>query len=115
MQRCPYSRLSPKANEWREKRIARFAKMRTRKAELHAKRTKNEPIRQEWRGRFAFTLTYQNRMTGDFHALDFYISDKRINSFRVTRDGRPWRKQVSLTDALDGLRKAIPQFKILHE
>lgn len=66
--------------------------------------------RGEWRGKFAFTITYQNRMTGIFHALDFYLSQKRVNSYRIMVDGKLWRKQISATEALAWLRGKLPRF-----
>lgn len=98
----------------RRKNRERLARWRARKQELRLGRDPDEPIRGEWRGRFAFTITYQNRITNEFHALDFYISDKRVNSFRVHRDGVLWKKQISLTRAIRGLRKSIPKFR-LHQ
>ena len=89
-----------------------MARWRASKARLHVERSKDEPIRGEWRGRFAFTISYQSRLDGTFHSLDFYLSDKRVNSFRVTLDGKPWRKQISATDALVWLRGKLPKFRL---
>lgn len=94
----------------REKDRAKKARWRARKEAIRL--GSDEPIRGEWRGKFAFTITYQNRMIGVFHSLDFYLSQKRINSFMVTLDGKPWREQVSATEALMWLRKKLPKFSI---
>ncbi len=96
----------------RKKARERQARKRKRKEAIHVERTKDEPIRGEWRGKFVFTVTYQNRLTGIFHALDFYLSEKRVNSFRVTIDGKPWRKQISATNALAWLRQKLPKFAL---
>lgn len=96
----------------REQKAARMRRWRARKAQLRIERNKDEPIRGEWRGRFAFTLTYLNRFTGTFHALDFYISDKRVNSYRVEIDGKAWRQQISASEALVWLRTKLPRFAL---
>lgn len=85
---------------------------RSRKARLRVERTENEPIRGEWRGRFVFTLTLHNRLDGSIHSLDFYLSQKRVNSYRVDVDGRPWKKQIGATRVLSLLRKKLPQFRL---
>lgn len=90
----------------------RKARWRAGKEARRRDRVKDEPIRGEWRGRFAFTITYQNRITGTLHAMDFYLSNKRINSFRVMLDGNPWREQISATEALTWLRKKLPTFSL---
>ncbi len=79
----------------REKERAKKARWRARKQQLHFERTKGEPIRGEWRGKFIGTLTWHDRLTGKLQSLDFRLSDKRINSFRVDVNGKPWRKQIS--------------------
>jgi hypothetical protein len=96
----------------REKDRERKARWRMRKEAVRVLRNKDEPIRGEWRGKFAFTITYQNRMDGTFHALDFYLPKKRVNSFRVTLDGQPWREQISATDAMAWLRAKLPKFRL---
>lgn len=98
----------------RQKNRERKARWRLRKEQLRIERHGDEPIRGEWRGRFVFTITYQNRLTGEFHTLDFYLSQKRVNSFRVHRDGQLWKKRISATRALTGLRKALPKFSLYH-
>lgn len=92
----------------REKENAKKARWRARKKAIRL--SSDEPIRGEWRGKFAFTITYQNRMTGIFHALDFYLSQKRVNSYRIMVDGKLWRKQISATEALAWLRGKLPRF-----
>jgi hypothetical protein len=94
----------------REKENAKKARWRARKEAIRL--ASDEPIRGEWRGRFAFTITYQSRITGVFHSLDFYLSQKRVNSFRVKLDGKPWREQVSATDAMAWLRRKLPKFSL---
>lgn len=96
----------------RRKNRERLARWRDKKEAKRIDRHREEPIRGEWRGRFAFTITFRDRISDEFHALDFYLSQKRVNSFRVHRDGQLWRKQISLTDALAGLRKALPKFSL---
>src|SRR5581483_8971474 len=91
----------------RRKERERKARWRMRKAELRVARSKDEPIRGEWRGKFVFTISYQNRITGIFHSFDFYLSRKRVNSFRVDLDGKPWREQMSTTEAMAWLRRRL--------
>jgi hypothetical protein len=97
--------------------IERRQKECDKKARLRAKRkaireNSDEPIRQEWRGIHAFTISVHDRLTGKLNCLDFYISQKRINSYRVTVNGEPWKEQVSMSKALAGLRKGMPKFAI---
>ena len=98
----------------REKERAKKARWRTRKEAIRIDRHKDEPIRGEWRGRFVFTITMHDRITGEFHSLDFYLSNKRVNSYRVHVDGKLWKRQISATRALASLRKKLPRFS-LHE
>src|ERR1051326_1020562 len=94
----------------RAKRRERNQRWRSRR---EARRlNSDEPVRGEWRGKFAFTITYQNRMTGVFHALDFYLSRNQVNSFRVTIDGKRWLERISATDAMAWLRRQLPKFSI---
>ncbi len=95
-----------------DKEREKKARWRARKEAIRIDRHKDEPIRGEWRGKFAFTIIYQNRITDVSHTLDFFISEKRINAFRVNMDGSPWRKQISATETLVWLRKQLPRFSI---
>lgn len=97
----------------REKNRERKSRWRSSKRSLCVERLKDEGIRGEWHGRFVFTITYQNLVTKEFHALDFYLSDKRVNSYRVCVDGKPWKKQISASRALAALRKKLPRFRVI--
>ena len=88
----------------------KMRRWRAAKARKHAERTQDEPVRQEWRGRHAWTITVHNRMTGALHSLDLYLSDQRINSYRTTVDGKPWRDRISRSAVLAGIRKAMGSF-----
>jgi len=59
-----------------------------------------------------FPKNFKDGMTGMFHSLDFYSSQKRVNSFRVALDGKPWRVQISATNAFAWLRRHLPQFAL---
>ena len=52
-----------------------------------------------------------NRMTGQMHSLDLYLSERRINSYRVEVDGKLWKERISRSAVLIGLRKAMGRFQ----
>jgi len=96
----------------REKERDKKARWRAQKEAIRVDRHKDEPVRGEWRGRFALTITLHDRITGQFHSLDFYLSDKRVNSYRVHVDGKLWKRHISATRALTSLRKKLPRFSL---
>src|ERR1039458_5833386 len=89
----------------------KMRRWRAAKARKHTERTQDEPVRQEWRGKHAWTITMHNRMTGQMHSLDLYLSERRINSYRVEVDGKLWKERISRSAVLIGLRKAIGRFQ----
>jgi hypothetical protein len=93
----------------RDKRRERNARWRARKQRL---RSVAEPIRAEWRGKHVFTLTLHDELTDETYVQKFFLSQKRINSYRVTTNNEPWREQISATRALADLRKRLPRFVI---
>ena len=95
----------------RQAHADKMRRWRAAKARKHIERTQDDPVRQEWRGRHAWTITMHNRMTGVMHSLDLYLSEHRINSYRVTVDGQPWRVRISRSAVLVGLRKAMGRFQ----
>lgn len=95
----------------RQAHADKMRRWRAAKARLHVERTQDDPVRQEWRGKHAWTITLQNRMTGQLHSLDLYLSQIRINSYRVEVDGKPWRDRISRSAILAGIRKAMGRFQ----
>jgi hypothetical protein len=92
----------------------KMRRWRAAKAQKHVECTQDEPVRQEWRGKHAWTITLHNRMAGAMHSLDLYLSERRINSYRVTVDGKPWRDQISRSAVMAGVRKAMGRFQEFH-
>lgn len=95
----------------RQAHADKMRRWRASKARKHVERTQDNPVRQEWRGKHAWTITTHNRMTGAMHSLDLYLSERRINSYRVTVNGLPWRDRISRSTVLAGLRKAMGRFQ----
>jgi len=94
----------------RQKHADKMRRWRASKARKHFENTKNDAARQEWRGRWAWTITLQNRMTGELHSLDLYLS-QRINSYRVTVDSKPWKEKISRSAIMAGIRKSMGRFQ----
>lgn len=44
----------------------------------------------------------------DVHMLNLYRSD-RIDCYKVTADGEPWRERIGWARILEGLRKSMPR------
>jgi hypothetical protein len=95
----------------RQAHADKMRRWRSAKARKHIEGTQGAPVRQEWRGRHAWTITLHNRMTGAIHSLDLYLSAQRINSYRVTVDGKPWKDRISRSAVFAGLRKAMGRFQ----
>lgn len=85
---------------------------RAAKERQRVERTEGEPVREEWRGKHVWTITLHNRLTGELHSLDLYLSAQRINSYRVTVDGKTWRGRISRSAILSGVRKAMGRFRV---
>jgi hypothetical protein len=96
----------------KEKRRLRNQRGRARKEVVRVERTKDEPIRGEWRGKFIGTLTWQDRLSGKILSFDFRLSQKRVNSFAVAINGQPWKKQIGWSRTLAALRKKLPRFSL---
>jgi hypothetical protein len=73
----------------------KMRRWRAARARKHVERTQDEPVRQEWRGKHAWTITMHNRMTGAMHSLD----------------GKLWRERISRSAVFAGLRKAMGRFQ----
>jgi hypothetical protein len=90
-------------------------KKRDAKERKRWERVKDEPLREDVRGKHVWTLTFHNRLTGQMHTLDAYICRTRANSLRVTVDGKPWREKTSKTAAVRNLSKAMPSFGVVRD
>jgi hypothetical protein len=95
----------------RQAHADKMRRWRAAKSRKHIERMQADPMRHEWRGKHAWTITLQNRITGAMHSLDLYLSERRINSYRVTVDGKPWKDSISRSAVFAGLRKAMGRFQ----
>jgi hypothetical protein len=95
----------------RAREADRKRRWRAAKKLKHIERTQDEPVRQEWRGKHAWTITVHNRMSGVMHSLDLYLSQSRINSYRVLVNGKPWKERISRSAVMVGIRKAMGRFQ----
>ncbi len=49
----------------------------------------------------------------EIHRFDLYRTG-RIDQYRVTVDGKEWKKRIGLSGILAGIRKSMPPIKSLH-
>ena len=95
-----FRRSKQSKDAWMD-RVARMNAGRERK---RLERMVGEQPRVEWRGRHEFTVTFQNRMTGEIHVLDLFRGGRR-DQFDADVDGKPWRAGISATELSRLLRK----------
>lgn len=61
----------------------------------------SKPVRQ---------LTITDLLTNESHTFTLFISAKRIDQYRVTVDGQPWKEKIGFSRILAALRKSQPRF-----
>jgi hypothetical protein len=44
----------------------------------------------------------------DVHVMEFFKTN-RVDCFRVTVDGKPWKARIGWSKTLEGLRKSLPR------
>jgi hypothetical protein len=103
----------------KRKQVARcemFRRMRNAKERKRLERVKDLPVRTTPHGRLIWTITLHNRETGKLCVLDLRISQKRVNSFDVTVDGKPWKNCMNASRIGAAIRKKIiPPHWMLYE
>ena len=112
------SRFSKRSHNYRAEKAKRREVWMARVARMNAARERNrlaavadEPPCQAIAGRHCYTLTVHDRLAGMLHAVDLYVSERRINAYRTTVDGKPWRDNISMTRVLAALRRKLTPLK----
>lgn len=103
--------LRVRKSQNRERLLAKMAAMRAAKERKRAERVAGLPPLPVITGRHCYTFTVVNRLTGTMHTVDMYVSAARVNSYRVTVDGQPWRDPISMTRTLAAIRRKMPPFR----
>lgn len=60
--------------------------------------------------RWVKQIVVRDGLSGETHVLTCFISKQRIDQYRVTVDGKPWKDRIGFSRLLAGLRKASPRF-----
>lgn len=81
-----------------------MAAMRSAKERKRLERAQDEVMRHEWRGRWEWTLTFHDRITGTLHSLDIYRGQRR-DQYDVLADSKPWRCGISATRLATAIRR----------
>lgn len=55
-------------------------------------------------------LTVEDFVSGERHVLELWETN-RIDQFRVTVDGRPWKERIGMSGILAGVRKGLGRLK----
>ena len=105
------SRFSKRSHNYRAEKAKRREVWMARVARMNAARERkrlaavaDEPPCQTIAGRHC---------AGMLHAVDLYVSERRINAYRTTVDGKPWRDNISMTRVLAALRRKLTPLKRL--
>ena len=106
MQSLTHSYLRRKSHR-REALRDKMAAMRAAKERKRLAWIAENPPAPVMAGRHTYTLTIHDRGAGTMHALDLYVSTRRVNSYRVTVDGKPWKAAISMTRVLASMRRKL--------
>lgn len=93
--------------------MERVARMNAARERRRFERVGGEPIRKEVRGTHCYTFTVHDHHRGVVRSIELFVSERRINSYRVTIDGVLWRDAISMSRLLSALRKKMPPMRQL--
>ena len=88
-------------------RSAMYKRMRDAKARKHLEATRDESLRVDAHGLLLWAITLHNCRTGRICSLDLRVSKRRLNSFDVSVDGKPWKDKMSASRVAAAIRKKI--------
>jgi hypothetical protein len=98
----------------REVWMARVARMNAARERKRLAAAAEKPPRTSFAGRHCYTLTLHDRTANSMHTVDLYVSARRINAYRVTVDGKPWKDSISMTRVLAAIRRKLPPYRQLQ-
>lgn len=93
--------------------MARVARMNAARERKRLERMAGEEPRVEWRGRLEMTVTFQNHLTNETHALEVFRGRRR-DQYDAQVDGKPWKPGISATGLATYFRRKLSAH-IAHE